>query len=211
MTARLWTGERSLVGGGQRRSRPFADGGKARLADCSVRTRETYAGKILSSASPGTRGACAIWQLRPEQAVMDRAVKHLVTNYSPERPTRRLADDRLDPGRSLGSLFDRLRADLPQASLSSVSRCAGSGRGRHAGRRDHRCAGRRMALGQDRPARDVSVDDDHVRRPRPRPGLRAQHALAGGDSPPSRHSARQRHLQRLHLHHGVPCRRASAR
>jgi len=40
----------------------------------------------------------------PQRAAMDSAVRYLIGKYTP-RATRWLADDGLDPGRSLGPLF----------------------------------------------------------------------------------------------------------
>ena len=82
-------------------------------------------------------------------------------------------------------------------------RCCSACRRGHAGRRADRRDPRRLAVRQDRPARDVPVHHDPVHRAGPGAGLRDQRRLVGGRPLDARHSAGQRHLHRLHLHHGV--------
>ena len=140
----------------------------------------------------------------PQQAAMDGAVRHLVTNYNPKgnRVGWLMMASILVEAWDLYSIAfvlvfirDQYHPDPLLLGLAAAG---------HAGRRADRRAARRLAVRQDRPPDHVPGDDDPVHRARPGAGLRDQRRLAaGGDPLLPRHPARERHLQRLHLHHGV--------
>ena len=139
----------------------------------------------------------------PQKSVMDGAVRHLVTNYNPKGNRVGWLLAVLDPGRSLGPLFDRLRPRLHQGPVPSRPAAARPRGGRHAGRGPGRGAARRLAVRQGWPPCHVPRHHGAVHRPGAAPGLRHERGLARRRAVPARRAARQRHLQRLHLHHGI--------
>ena len=116
--------------------------------------------------------------------------------------SRRMADDGLDPGRGLGPLRHRLRPHLHPQSVSSRPAAARPRGRRDAGRSADRRPHRRLADRQDRPALHVPRNHGDVHRACDRAGVRRQRRGARRHPLLPRHSARQRHLDRLHLHHG---------